>query len=207
MANPQISSLIVNDLTASKVAFTDANKKLTSTGIGTSAQTVQGDGSLITTPMTLVSTASPSAAANFTISSLSSGTYYFTYHFIQNTSTGAARLTFNADTGNNYGAGVWVANSASSGISASGALTGYPFYIPQANTVLANGMVKMEVWLKTNGNNIYINSLASYYRAGTTFWEVAVGGGTYQGSATLSSMTLTASAGTMTGELKLYQLF
>jgi hypothetical protein len=36
----------LDTLTASKVVFTDANKTLTSTGIGTSAQFIKGDGSL-----------------------------------------------------------------------------------------------------------------------------------------------------------------
>ena len=39
-------SRAVSNLTASKVVFTDADKKLTSTGIGTSAQFIKGDGSL-----------------------------------------------------------------------------------------------------------------------------------------------------------------
>jgi len=40
------TSNIINALTASKVVFTDASKNLTSTGIGTSAQFIKGDGSL-----------------------------------------------------------------------------------------------------------------------------------------------------------------
>jgi len=40
------ASPIADWLTASKVVFTDANKKLTSTGIGTSSQFIKGDGSL-----------------------------------------------------------------------------------------------------------------------------------------------------------------
>jgi len=43
------ASPILNWLTASKVVFTDANKKLTSTGIGTSSQFIKGDGSLDST--------------------------------------------------------------------------------------------------------------------------------------------------------------
>ena len=39
----------VDGLTASKVVFTDASKTLTSTGIGTSAQFIKGDGSLDST--------------------------------------------------------------------------------------------------------------------------------------------------------------
>lgn len=45
----RVSSLQLDTLTASKVMFTDANKRATSTGIGTSAQLIAGDGSLITT--------------------------------------------------------------------------------------------------------------------------------------------------------------
>jgi hypothetical protein len=41
-----ISSLTNSELTASKVVFTDENKKLTSTGIGTNQQAILGDGSL-----------------------------------------------------------------------------------------------------------------------------------------------------------------
>lgn len=48
--NPNVvfnsTSNIVNALTASKLVFTDASKNLTSTGIGTSAQFIKGDGSL-----------------------------------------------------------------------------------------------------------------------------------------------------------------
>lgn len=45
-ASPTFANLTDSGLTASKTVFTDANKKLTSTGIGTSSQFLKGDGSL-----------------------------------------------------------------------------------------------------------------------------------------------------------------
>lgn len=42
----RFSGVQIDTLTASKLVFTDANKKLTSTGIGTSSQFIAGDGSL-----------------------------------------------------------------------------------------------------------------------------------------------------------------
>lgn len=52
----RVSALQSDTLTASKAVFTDANKQLTSTGFGTSAQFIMGDGSLNSNTYALSST-------------------------------------------------------------------------------------------------------------------------------------------------------
>jgi hypothetical protein len=202
----EVGGVTDTSLTASKAVFTDASKNLTSTGIGTSAQQIQGDGSLITTAMALVDTASPSAASSFTISELGADTrYYLSLIITQNTSNGIYSVTFNSDTGSNY---MWqiigsmltnaIINRSTS--ATSGFIT--------ANVVKSTYTNQIDLKFYGTGNNVLaLSNENSFVNAFSTDGTQVTSIGTrYSGSAPLSSITITASAGTMTGTAKLYRM-
>ena len=69
-----------------------------------------------------VSTSSPSAASSFTISGLTSGTFYkLILNVTQNTSNGLYSLIFNSDSGSNYKHSGLIADATGTGVSGTGA--------------------------------------------------------------------------------------
>lgn len=121
------SALNLSGLTASKVVFTDSSKNLTSTGIGTAAQFIKGDGSLdsntyLTTGTTIISGSgvashitlwngvhTQTSNANLTFNSidnlLSTNSIYLAYNFKLGSSTTAGYVLTTDANGN----GTWQA--------------------------------------------------------------------------------------------------
>ena len=148
-----------------------------------------------------------SAGSSFTVSSLEAGAKYkLIVNMIQNTSASDYRLTFNSDTGSNYKwAGIRgvaasangdgsssdtkvVLNRSGSDVSAT-----FPFFAE----------LLISPYASTNNNQLVLG--ISHYVNGTA---PAVNGiaGSYAGAASLSSLTITTAAGTMTGSWTLYKL-
>jgi hypothetical protein len=122
---------IGNALTASKIVFTDASKKLTSTGIGTSSDYVKGDGSLDSTKKLteIYSSVLASDATSFTVSSLVGDTdeIYIIKTRIKNGYNGSVGFYIrpNNDSGANYGRQLIIgATSTASAAQSTGASDG-----------------------------------------------------------------------------------
>jgi hypothetical protein len=176
---------------------------------GTTSQVFLGDKSLAAITavggMTLVDTASPSAAANFTISGLAPATRYYLIFNYEPSTYAALTLGFNADTGNNYsyiqrlsgGTGTSVSNGASGGvITVNGsAKEGYATQIIMEFQTSSANSKKVSFMLR-----------GVFYNTGFGTWAHRDISGYYAGAADLSSLTFTASTGTMTGTAKLYKM-
>jgi len=188
----------VSSLTASKAVFTDASKNLTSTGIGTAAQQIQGDGSLITTAMTFVDTASPSAAANFTISGLSPNINYKLFLNLNNSGASNFTVTFNGDTGTNYKTNYSVVQG---GATAVGNLTGLAGFSIGGGA----GDAHHEISFSTAQSSAKIVNLVTRGILVNGTYMIAQAG-YYSGASNLSSMTISLATGTMTGTASLYRL-
>jgi len=157
--------------------------------------------------LTLVATASPSAASSFTISGLSSGVKYeLILNLTWNTTAGYPTITFNGDSGANYAYQDLYAEAGSTGAGDHG--TGQNNIIFEVNYSIGAGYPEQGVaFFQTqpgNNDNVIFESLCSFKRSAG---DMIVGnvGALYTGNAALSSLTITASAGTMTGNAYLYQ--
>jgi hypothetical protein len=152
--------------------------------------------------MTLVETATPSAASSFTFSNLSPNVEYVLYYDgIQNTSTGDQLIRFNADSGSTYvrqqvyGVGTVIGGSNATSTSLS-----------ICSTITAGQAVKTILNFRTatsNGTDVFINN--QLYTSGSGGVWVA-NGGSYDGASNLTSMTYLVSAGTTSGTAKLYRM-
>ena len=180
-----------------------ATQVLTSNGaaaLPTWAASASGGG------LSLVATNSPSAVNTTTISGLNGTTAYKLVCWLkQNTSAGILRLNFNSDTGNNYDfVGLYVLASGVGQTSANSYA-----YMPLQNagdTLAANAQYCSEFLITPdpfNANYVQIQGQRTYQSAAG--FLAGLSSDLYKGSATLSSLTVSTSAGTFTGVIKLYQ--
>ena len=171
-----------------------------------SSTTILGVASNTVGGMTLFATASPTTASSVTISGLSPGRYLLILNIKQNTSGGNERITFNADTGNNYAYNVWLATSSS-------AMRPY-FETSQANFGLQNntntvgGYTNLYLYFNTAEDTGHTTLFQGFevYDDSSLGYTQSVGSGIYTGSANLSSITYTISAGSITGTATVYQM-
>jgi hypothetical protein len=178
--------------------------------LNNSGQIPAVDGSLLTNvPMTKVQSGSLNAAASLTISSLSPGVRYkLVLNLLQNTSNGDHRITFNGDGGSNYMYSVTTFGNNST-VTASSASADY---IPVTLGLIKAAYVDLQEILFTtwpgNNDSVQINALGSYfqYNSGSNYWVQGSAAGLYTGSSPLASITITPSAGTITGTWALYAL-
>jgi hypothetical protein len=157
------------------------------------------------TGMILQDTASPVAAANFTISGLSANIHYVLVMYLtQNTSTGGNNFIFNADGGANYTRQHYGAYATTlNAFRAAGSTALYTYFYGQA----AGSYQNIVLDFYGNGNNTYVRIFNDYVDNGTgAGLTIFRGTGIYAGAAALSSITIATSAGTMTGTAKLYKL-
>jgi hypothetical protein len=213
-SSPTFADITDSGLTASEIVASNADKKLVSLAVATYPSLaelayVKGVTSAIQTQlgtvgMTLVATANPSAAADFTISGLTSGVkYYLDMEMTQNTSAGYYKVQFNADTGNNY-KWVYIKFTTNTGNVLGYSNAGYGWIVITGNATPAAGdFFKGNVSFVNNSGNAVVGFFNGY-AADTVMY--ASGGFRYAGAATLSSVTVSTTAGTMSGVAKLYRL-
>lgn len=157
--------------------------------------------------LTKVATASPSSVSSFTISSLSPGVKYkLIFNLLQNTSNAnPIGIQFNGDSGNNYNYQVLIiANGTPQGGYGSGVSQGNLTYGNQIAGLPFQGEILFQSVQGTNTSVLY----SSYVNEGnnTSVYLPALSTGRYTGASNLSSVTITTSAGTMTGKATLYQI-
>jgi len=159
------------------------------------------------TGLSLVASSSPVAQTSVTFTGLSAGTfYYLIISYIQNTSVGYPILRFNSNAGANsynnisfyyYSAGIsYYASGLTSAIQLTNALdavnTGAQ-YLGQFDLITYQG----------NNNNVFLTGNRSYVTSSN--WVGSGCSGIHGGSTPLSSLTISTSAGTFTGVIKLYK--
>ena len=157
--------------------------------------------------LTLVASSAPSAASSVTFTGLSPGIfYYLIISYKQNTSNGYPRLRFNSDTGatayNNtsfyyYSGGIsYYASGTTSAIQLTNA----------AGLVDANaqyfGWCDFTTYAGDN-TKVFLTCMRTYITE--TLWVSGGGNGIYNGGSNLSTLTLSPSAGTITGNVRLYK--
>ncbi len=153
--------------------------------------------------LSLVATATPSAASSFTISGLSPGNRYkLVFTWEQNTSTAVGTFIFNSDSGTNYQSKVFYNSGGASAGEASGPTTSFWF----SNSSNSSTFGQAEILFQTvpgNNDTVLVNYNTQYNDGGQEIYYVM---GTYTGASSLSSITFSTSAGTVTGTAALYQL-
>ena len=136
--------------------------------------------------------------------------YRLTWIGVQNTADAEHQLTYNGDTGTNYGHIIRRLDSAgnlNSDVNAVAARANFSFGV--THPILTAGSMFAEVNFRTlPGDNTYVKAYghADYNTAAATTFQNAIMAGEYNGAAALSSVTLTISAGTFTGYVFLEQL-
>lgn len=163
------------------------------------------DGSLLTnTPLVKLQVGSPSSASSIAISSLSSGIRYkLILNLLQNTSNGLLHITFNGDTGSNY---AWAANGSTPTTQFSlGSDSGATFIGTGTADSSSNYLIEAIFQTAASSNNIVqLNAVEGFVSTGNH--RILTIYGYYGGSTSLSTMTITPSAGTISGNWVLYQL-
>lgn len=143
---------------------------------------------------------------SITLTGLIPGVKYKLFlNLLQNVSAGALQLTFNGDSGNNYTTdiGGFTNNSSPSFESSASA---FIYLVPNA-TIDASTNGQQEILFQTtigNNNHVITSSSGNFVVSGHKY--AAIGSGSYLGSSSLTSVTVTTSAGTITGTYSLYQM-
>ena len=148
------------------------------------------------------------AQAAFTISSLTAGAKYrLMVNLTQNTAAGIPTLTFNGDTGANY-ASAW-GYHVQGGANGVAAVTQTSIAFMGGYSLTAGTYWYGEYTFQPlSGNNNYMTVFGhsgSFLSVNSAPCSNSMAG-QYSGSASISSMTITLSAGTVTGNWTLYQL-
>lgn len=153
-----------------------------------------------------VITASPSAVGSFTISGLTSGTNYVLYmQLVQNTSNGTISFQFNGDSGSNYSYGTIAAFTGGANTVASNSDTKI---LPMTGDVKSGTSFILNSSFDTapSVNSTVLLTSQSFSQASSSNFLGGSGGGKYVGGSTLSSITISTSAGTLTGNAVLYKI-
>jgi hypothetical protein len=174
-----------------------------------SAQLPALDGSLLTnTGNTAVQTGTPSAVANFSISSLVAGARYkLIMSLVKNTSAGTLTMTFNDDvTSGHYNWAIChgTGSAAAGGSNASDTAITLSVLTLGIGTPFA-GELTFFPSAATNNNEFVLGQSFSEY-SGDGAYRAVTNSGMYLGSAATSKVTFTTSAGTLTGAWYLYRL-
>ncbi len=147
------------------------------------------------------------AAATTTISGLSpGGRYKIILNLEQNTSVGAHYIQFNSDAGANYG---WATSGGGPGGSALGGASSGANYVELSyGSISTSSYAQYELTFQTvTGNNdeVQVSGTGGFINNSSGLLAVT-NYGQYMGSASLSSITIGTTAGTLTGTAVLYQL-
>lgn len=159
---------------------------------------------------TITFSANVQGVSAFTISSLNSTTkYMFTFN-IQSVSTpGNINLTFNGDSGANYTWSQMFGRSADNGNGTNGSCGNTPCNSTSNYFLLGATVGKLSHSQKgilffeaenANANYVSFQALASGVANSNSYVYSTWSGGEYTGSGTLSSLTITASAGYLSGK-------
>jgi hypothetical protein len=157
--------------------------------------------------LSLISRQNPSAVSSIEFSNLSpSARYKMILRLLQNTSNGYPYIQFNNDGGNNYAYTGHLQDSAGDNDVAGSASLGYiPLCATSELIVAGDEMLintEFAAWMSNQNYVLWKSDTVSTYPGYFFMWSV---GGQYKGSASLSSITIATSAGTLTGEISLYQ--
>jgi len=157
--------------------------------------------------MTNLGTTTITAAATTTISGLSpGGRYKIILNLEQNTSVGAHYIQFNADAGANYG---WATSGGGPGGSALGGASSGANYVELSyGSIATSSYAQYELTFQTvtgNNNAVQVSGNGGFINNSSGLLAVT-NYGQYTGSASLSSITIGTTAGTLTGTAVLYQL-
>lgn len=176
-------------------------------GSSVTASAFFGDGSHLTGITSgawiLVSSAVAEGASSQDFTGLGSTTSYrLIYNFKQNSSNGYLKVTFNSDTGTNYRYGTWLLSDLpTTGARGSGAGANFISLQDTGDNVVASGYSKGIFYFETawgSPKTVFGWGDTSYLTAGSIMCR-NITTGNYAGASNLSSMTLTASAGTFSG--------
>lgn len=144
---------------------------------------------------------SVTAATSLTVSGLSAGVQYrLAFRFRQNTAAASYKLIFNADTGANYDWASHYDTSLADGAPARAAGDTSIDLIVGSSVQLANPIMGVLYFVTdpSDGTIVLLNGNVTFVNtAPSTIYAVI--GAKYDGAASLSSLKITASAGTMTG--------
>lgn len=147
------------------------------------------------------------AASSFTISNLVPGKKYkLVFNMKQNTSNGAYSVRFNGDSGANYAYG---GTGPANGVGPTGQTAiDLSNYAGSNNPITATYNIFSSIELMydpASNHNIFLVA-QNFCRLGATQAYQILTGGNYLGAADVTSITITTSAGTMTGAWTLYEL-
>jgi hypothetical protein len=155
--------------------------------------------------MQLVETASPSAASNFTISSLAAGSsYLLVVNVKQNTTGGNQYITFNSDTTSGH----YVGNIIAAWNNTHGAGTN-SYYVQGYYAPPAAGYHRVFIYFSTlpdDNNKVSVFFNGHGKEGGANTQGVFSGSILWSGEASLSTITYNTSGGTITGTASLYKL-
>lgn len=156
---------------------------------------------------TLVSSQSVTAVSSVTFSGLAADTtYMITWTLVQNTSVGQGTFRFNSDSGANYKFCMLGTRSDSGAVSSSvnGGASSIN-YSAIASTAIGEPESVTIIFRTKPGDGTVVSGHTSYSHFGSVY-DSGCGGFRYDGASTLSSWTLTPSAGTYTGFIALLKI-
>lgn len=187
-----------------RLAAGTSGQILSTQGAGANPQWVDNNGG----KWVYEQTGTVSAAASFTISSLTAGAKYkLIYNFTQNTADGEYTLRLNGDSGANYRWNQVAANSAGTVIAGSAADTAIHIN-RSADQVKTGKTIFGELLLQplNSSNNSGLINCNNGYVDSASASASCKSDGSYAGAAAVSSLSILTSAGTMTGVWTLYKL-
>lgn len=163
------------------------------------------DGSqLINTPIVKIVSSSVTTAASIVINSLVAGIRYkLILNLLQNTALSTTKILFNADAGANY---AWAFNGSTFNTQFSAGLDSGANYIG-SGTVDSSTSFLLEAIFQTNpslNSSVTLTGTQAYLQSGNH--RTASLSGFYSGTASVTSITIAPSAGTITGSYALYQM-
>jgi hypothetical protein len=155
-------------------------------------------------------TANPSSVSSFTMTGLSSGSRYkLILNIKQNTSAANILLQFNGDSGNNYNFAGTFSVAANNNVSGNGLTATSSIQLDSQASLGSSQFGQWEIVFETvpgNNNSVVVSGNGGFYNNTNSKWGNMNISGYYTGSSTLSSLTISDSAGTMTGTATLYQM-
>lgn len=196
---------------ASTQTFSGANTFLSSVTIGPTAYTlaVTRSSGVLVGGYSLVASTNPSGASSITFTGLQAYRRYVLYYYGQhNTAIGRTRIRWNGDAGLNYFATAGCVVSAAHVVY--GGSSGFDAaYLTDTNGHTANTAVDIKaeflIGVQADTTKVFLDFVTKDNRGSNGDYQSCRGGPYYDGASPVTSLEMTVTAGTMTGQVYLYE--